>query len=232
MAREMKDSGFEWIGKIPSNWDNSSLKNVLICREGGAWGKEPENELEGTICLRIADFDYTKIRFKECKIEELTKRNYTKTQQSKLSLKKGDILIEKSGGGEKTPVGRAVYYNGEYGNALFANFMERLRFDISVIQPQYMSYWLKAWYESKCSPYYINQTTGIQNIDLSLMITKEKVFFPNLKVQSSIINCLNIKCSQIDSLISDKQQQIDKLTEYKKSLIYEYVTGKKEVPAV
>ncbi len=54
----------------------------------------------------------------------------------------------------------------------------------------------------------------------------------NKREQALIVDFLDSKCMEIDSVISYKQQQIDKLTEYKKSLIYEYVTGKKEVPAV
>lgn len=50
--------------------------------------------------------------------------------------------------------------------------------------------------------------------------------------QQQIVSYLDAKCAEIDALVSDKQQQIEKLNEYKKSLIYEYITGKKEVPAV
>ena len=54
---------------------------------------------------------------------------------------------------------------------------------------------------------------------------------PNLEEQREIADYLDSKCAAIDTLISKKQQFIDELTAYKKSLIYEYVTGKKEVPA-
>lgn len=53
--------------------------------------------------------------------------------------------------------------------------------------------------------------------------------FPNHRDQTDIVNYLDNKCANIDRLISIKQQKIEKLQEYKKSLIYEYVTGKKEV---
>ena len=222
--REMKDSGIEWVGLIPVEWKCNSIRNLMISRDGGAWGNEPENESEGTICLRIADFDYTKGRFKKCKIEQLTRRQYTAAQIKKLRLKKGDILIEKSGGGEKTPVGRAVYYDGEYGDVLYANFMERLRFNCLYVNPIWMTYWLKSWYECKGSPYYINQTTGIQNINLSLMLAKEKAYYPDLVLQEKIIEFLDAKCTEIDALIADIQTQIDTLEQYKRSVITEAVT--------
>lgn len=57
------------------------------------------------------------------------------------------------------------------------------------------------------------------------------VLLPSLDEQQEIADYLDSKCAAIDTLISKKQQFIDELTAYKKSLIYEYVTGKKEVPA-
>lgn len=222
--REMKDSGIEWVGAIPVEWKCNSIRNLMISRDGGAWGSEPENESEGTICLRIADFDYTKGRFKKCKMEQLTRRQYTAAQIKKLMLKKGDILVEKSGGGEKTPVGRAVYYDGEYGDVLYANFMERLRFNCLYVNPIWMTYWLRSWYECKGSPYYINQTTGIQNINLSLMLAKEKAYYPDLVLQEKIIEFLDAKCAEIDALTADIQTQIDTLEQYKRSIITEAVT--------
>ncbi len=222
--REMKDSGIEWIGKIPSDWKNETIRDLVLQRDGGAWGEEPDDDVSGTICLRIADFDYIKGRFKKCNEEELTRRKFTESQRSRLALKKGDILIEKSGGGEKSPVGRAVYYNGEYGSVLYANFMERLRFDESKVNPEYIEYWLRAWYSCKSSPYYISQTIGIQNINLTLMLAKERIFYPALCLQNGIISFLDAKCAESDALTADIQEQIDTLEQYKRSVITETVT--------
>ena len=222
--REMKDSGVEWIGMIPSTWKNKTLRHLLIDRVGGAWGNEPANENEGTVCLRIADFDFDKGLFKECALDELTYRTYTRKQIKKLALREGDILIEKSGGGEKTPVGRAVYYDGSYGAVLYANFMERLRFKSDEINSKFVEYWLRTWYFCRCSPFYINQTIGIQNIDLTLMLAKEQIFFPLLQDQYKIADFLDQKCSEIDALTADIQAQIETLEEYKKSVITEAVT--------
>lgn len=222
--REMKDSGIAWLNNIPEDWNNETIRHLMVSRDGGAWGEEPGDDEKGTICLRIADFDYNKGRFKICAEEDFTRRSYTTAQIERLSLEKGDILIEKSGGGEKTPVGRAVYYDGQYGSVLFANFMERLRFDTQKIDPEYMEYWLRAWYACRCSPYYINQTTGIQNINLSLMIAKERVYFPKLEEQFSIVSYLDARSKEIDSIEAGIQSQIDVLEQYKRSVITETVT--------
>lgn len=56
------------------------------------------------------------------------------------------------------------------------------------------------------------------------------VFCNSEKEQKEIVDFLDKKCSEIDSLISDKKEQLEKLASYKQSMIYEYVTGKKEIP--
>ena len=227
---EMKDSGIPWIGKIPDSWRNNSIRHLLVARDGGAWGEEVKDEDEGIVCLRVADFDYSKGRFVDLDERELTHRKYTNTQVKRLMLYPGDICVEKSGGGEKTPVGRAVLFDKNY-TALFANFMERLRFNIAIVLSEFAEYWFRMWYSCRCSPYYINQTTGIQNIDLTLMLAKEKMFFPNIDEQRRIADYLDAKCAELDTIIEKKEQLIEELGSYKKSLIYEYVTGKKEVQA-
>ena len=221
--REMKDSGIEWIGLTPSMWANRRIKYVIKSRGSGLWGQDVKCEENGTICLRIADFDYSKGIFKDTPVDALTYRKYPSYVVDKCHLKKGDILIEKSGGGEKTPVGRTVLFDKPY-IALFANFMDRIRVNTSVVMPQYLQYWFRAFYSCKMSPYYINQTTGIQNINLSRLLTKEKVFYPSLKDQKAIVSFLDIKCSEIDAISADIQKEIETLEQYKRSVITEAVT--------
>lgn len=221
--REMKDSGLSWLKMVPHDWKNETIRHLLIARDGGVWGDEVVEDESGTICMRIADFDYERGRFKDCDESILTKRKYPDIQIKKLKLKKGDILVEKSGGGEKTPVGRAVLFDKDY-LALFANFMERLRFNSAIVIPEYVEYWLKAWYSCRCSPFYINQTTGIQNINLTLMLAKERIYYPAIADQANIVSFLNAKCADINSLAVDIQAQIDTLEQHKRSVITETVT--------
>ena len=221
--REMKDSGIEWVGLTPSMWANRRIKYVIKSRDSGLWGQDVKCEENGTICLRIADFDYSKGIFKDTPVDALTYRKNPSYVVDKCHLKKGDILIEKSGGGEKTPVGRTVLFDKPY-IALFANFMDRIRVNTSVVMPQYLQYWFRAFYSCKMSPYYINQTTGIQNINLSRLLTKEKVFYPSLKDQKAIVSFLDIKCSEIDAISADIQKEIETLEQYKRSVITEAVT--------
>ena len=221
--RQMRDSGIEWIGEIPQAWDANRLRNLIVRREGGVWGLEPDDYEQGTICLRVADFNFGKGRFVEDNIDAFTKRKYSYAQILKYKLKKGDILIEKSGGGEKTPVGRAVLFDKAF-TALFANFMDRLRFNNEIVNPYFIEYWLRAWYYCGASPYYINQTIGIQNINLSLMLAKQIIFYPPLAEQGRIAEFLDEKCAEVDALAREIKEEIATLEEYKRSVITEAVT--------
>lgn len=218
--REMKDSGIEWIGEIPKEWEIIRMKNMIISRDGGAWGEEKSNDENDVICLRIADFDYQRLRFKDT--NELTIRNYKSEVKNKLLLLKDDILIEKSGGGEKTPVGRAVIFDKKY-EALFANFMERLRTRNNV-NPKYFLYILTAFYQNRHMLNYIKQTTGIQNLDISSLLSIERSPFSSISEQQKISAYLDNKCTRIDTIIEKQQKIIEKLKAYKLSLITETVT--------
>ena len=70
---------------------------------------------------------------------------------------------------------------------------------------------------------------GLRSVLSYEAFRKEKVLLPNLQEQQQIVEYLDEKCGRIDRIIAVKQEKIEKLQEYKKSLIYEYVTGKKEV---
>lgn len=220
MARKMKDSGIEWIGEIPEGWEVHRMKSCISQRDGGAWGDEATGETGDCICLRIADFDYEHFRFTDS--NNLTVRHYASPIIKKLLLQKNDILIEKSGGGEKTPVGRTVLFDKEY-PALFANFMDRLRCS-DFILPQYLQYVFVIFYKNRYTQNYIKQTTGIQNLDLSSMLADEFVPVPNLNEQKLIVCYLESKCSKIDNLLSKTRSSIEEYKKLKQAVITQSVT--------
>ena len=219
----MKDSGISWVGEIPKEWNKHPIRSIIKSREGGVWGDDINDDIQGVVCIRIADFDFSKRKIKDVSSDLLTYRLYNSIQIQKYSLQKNDILIEKSGGGEKTPVGRAVLFDKNY-KALFANFMDRIRIDDSIVLPLFAEYWLWNLYSCRVTPYYINQTIGIQNIDLTFMLAKEKICFPSLDEQQKIAEFLDRECGKIDGLKADIQAQIDTLEQYKRSIITEAVT--------
>lgn len=224
----MKDSNATWIGKIPSHWRILPIKRIVNARDGGAWGEEPAGESNDRICMRVADFDFEYGVFKHQDEEMYTKRKYSASQIEKLTLSQGDILVEKSGGGEKTPVGRAVLFDLEV-PALYANFMDRIRVDADVVLPTFFEYYWQAMYYLAITKIYIKQTTGIQNLNIASLLEKEVIVFPDLSEQNQIVQYLNDFTDKVRDLVSEKESLISDLEVYKRSLIYETVTGKRKV---
>lgn len=224
----MKDSGIPWIGKIPQHWSTLPLRYWMLSRQSGAWGENEQQNQDDHPCVRVADFDYDTYQLKDN--TPTTLRNYTQQTVNLLALKKNDILIEKSGGGEKTPVGRSIIIRKDFDSPiLFANFVERIR-----IKPMYcamyVEYALVAFYKQGSSTFYFQQTTGIQNLNITKMFRMESIPCPSLHEQQAIADYLDKKCAKIDGIIHVKQQQLEELEQYKKAIIFEYVTGKKQVP--
>ena len=223
---EMKDSGVEWIGMIPKHWKIIRLKNVFYKRIAGSWGNEQNVSPKNTVCLRIADFEYSRLQFK--KRENYTIRSYTAKEIENKKLSKGDLLIEKSGGGEKSPVGRCVVYNLEIPDVMYANFMEKLSTRGNV-DSYFICYLLSCFYSQGMIWPYVKATTGIQNLDIASLLSKEYIFVPPKSEQQAIVAYLGKEMQRFDSAISNCQRQITLLQERKQIIINEVVTGKVKV---
>lgn len=217
--RKMKDSGIEWIGKIPEDWNIVRIKFTLEGHYAGEWGSNKEDNEADCICVRVADFDYPRLEVKFH--DDMTIRSYTQKTIDKSSLKRGDILLEKSGGGEVTPVGRSVIFDSD-NTMMFANFIECLR-PLETYDSHFLNYWLSSSYVNGFSKRNIKQTTGIQNLDITAFLS-EKIALPNKEKQSLIANYLDKKCAEIDALIEAKEKANALLKEQRQSIIYEAVT--------
>lgn len=221
--REMKDSGIEWIGLAPISWDYIAIKYLVKSRLGGSWGNDvvADNDEYNRVCMRIADFDFIKLKFKEN--GNYTIRRYSKQDIEAKTLCYGDLLIEKSGGGEKTPVGRVVVYRLSDEN-LYANFMERIRLNEKLCTFEFAKYFFYSLYSQGFTRFYYNQTTGIQNLNIERYFREIKVPLLPLNIQQQIADYLDTQCSEIDATAEDIQKEISLLEDYKKSVITEAVT--------
>ena len=220
--RTMKDSGIEWIGEIPVEWGTKAIRYVIDKHFSGVWGNDEKNDENDRICMRIADFNFEKLRFKDIQTEYYTTRNYRKSDIINKTLVRGDLLIEKSGGGEKTPVGRTVVFRLN-NKALFANFMDCIRLKQNY-DVEYIKYAFFSLYKRGVTNFYYNQTTGIQNLNMQRYFREVKLSVPPLTEQQLIADYLDKKCSEIDSLTTDINAQIETLEQYKRSVITEAVT--------
>ncbi|AEP89763.1 type I restriction-modification system specificity determinant [Bacillus subtilis subsp. subtilis str. RO-NN-1] len=205
--------------EIPQSWEVTRLKNVIISVKNGIWGDEPLNNSDDIECVRIADFDRKKNIVKD---KEFTLRNIPKIQSENYLLKKGDLLIEKSGGGEKQPVGFVVQYNLDK-KAVYANFMAKIELNSQKVDSTFINYVFSSLYAVKANLKAFNQTTGIQNLNTSVYLN-EVFMYPSLNVQKNIVNFLNKKIQAIDETINKKQKMVELLEQQRQSIITEAVT--------
>lgn len=216
--REMKSSGIEWIGQVPKSWDVEKLKYSFEKHFGGAWGLSAGQGETDSICVRVADFNYPHLSVNYN--DNMTIRSYDNKVIESFSIVDGDILLEKSGGGEQTPVGRSVLHKGK--NAMCANFIECLRPNEDN-DSRFLNYWLYSSYQNGYSKRNIKQTTGIQNLDITALLS-ETIAVPVIDEQIAIADYLDEKCADIDKIIATKKKTNELLKERRQSIITEAVT--------
>lgn len=217
--REMKDSGIEWIGAIPINWDIAQFKKILIRNDGGLWGNDPSGQ-DDILVLRSTEQTIDgKWDIQSPAYRDLS--NVSNVQE--YLVKCGDLLITKSSGsdlhiGKTTIVDELI----ESLHCSFSNFIQRLRV-CSKMNPRYYWYILNSNIARGQFVYLQNSTSGIGNIN-SKNINEIEVPIPPLDIQHTIADYLDRKCSQIDAIIARQQEVIEKLKAYKLSVITEAVT--------
>lgn len=221
---ELKQVESDWFSLVPNNWNVLMFKRIIESVKNGIWGDEPKQNEDDIPCIRILNFNRNEM---EVNIDDLTTRNIPILKQRDYILKKGDLLIEKSGGGEKNPVGFVVRYNHDL-PAVYANFMAKISLNENEAKSDYIKYLCSNIYNKRIHLDSVNQTTGIQNLDTETYF-KRVIPLPNINEQEKIAKFLDEKTAQFDSIISKKEALIEKLKEAKKSLISEVVTGKVKV---
>lgn len=214
---EYKDSGVDWLREIPSHWMVQRLKTTVTGCQNGLWGDEPDG-VNDISCIRVADFDRQSlcVDFSERTLRALDER----TRQGRL-LKKGDLLIEKSGGGEKQSVGCVVLYDYEE-TAICSNFIARMPAALGYCS-RYLVYLHAAAYSARLNNRSIKQSTGIQNLD-SESYLNELACSPPFPEQQTIAAFLDRETSKIDALVAKKERLIELLQEKRDTFITQAVT--------
>lgn len=201
---------------VLNRWRATRLVDTVSSIKSGAWGAEPASG--GTLCIRIADFntDNRAVVFKS-----RTMREIEKATLPGLLLKSGDLLVEKSGGGDKVPVGRIVMWQSDE-EAITSNFISRIRLKSEYL-PSYMSRVFQIQYVSGLSRKWLKQSTGIQNLDLASYL-RETVPLPDLSEQILLSRYLDHAELRIAKAIQAKQKMVALLNEQKQVIISELVT--------
>ena len=215
-----KDSGIKWYGEIPSHWEIKRLKAAISEHFSGSWGEDEQHDGNDYLCIRIADFDFES---QTVSPTAATLRHYTEKQLKSGVLQDNDLLLEKSGGGDKTPVGRVVIYKQKANEvSMFANFCECLRVRKEHI-PRFIAYMLKVVYLKTKMRQFYKQTTGLQNIDVPDYLGMG-IILPSRAEQEAIVAFLDKKTGEIDDLVAQVEREIVLLKEYKQAEIARVVT--------
>ncbi|MDD4403326.1 MAG: restriction endonuclease subunit S [Parabacteroides sp.] len=212
----MKDSGIEWIGEIPRDWEICRLKNHIIFN--------PKHKNEKGLC----NDDIVSFMPMEClRTGNIEPKSTTyQIAQAYTPFENDDIVMAKV-----TPCFEngniAIAYdllNG-YGFGSSEIFVFRCNNELS---NTFLYYYLQSNFAKAIGVSSMTGTGGLKRVNPTTM-NNIQLLFPPLTEQQTIANYLDEKCGNIEGLIKIKQAKIDELKEFKKSLIYEYVIGKKSV---
>lgn len=207
-----------WARTAPATWSMARLKATVTACQNGLWGDEPDGQHD-IVCVRVADFDRTSRRVE---LENPTLRSVPAGKRARRVLRSGDLLIEKSGGGELQPVGTVVLYD-QTDEAICSNFVARMPVAPGH-DPRFLTYLHQALYGLRVPERSIKQTTGIQNLDSDSYLN-EKAALPPLAHQRVIAEFLDGKTDAIDALIEKKLELITVLSEKRQAILARAVAG-------
>ena len=179
----------------------------------GEWGTEiKENSQNIVSVIRTTNFlNNGKIDIQN---KELVKREMDKNKIEQKKLKKGDIIIEKSGGSPNQPVGRVVFFNLNSNDIFLCNnFTSILRIK-EKINSKYIFYFLRNSYKNNKVLKFQNKTTGIINLKLQDYLNGSCIYLPELRIQNKVVNILDI----LESILEKNQNYLNYLKELTKSL--------------
>lgn len=217
--RQMKGSGVEWIGEIPCDWEiisfTKSIESIVDYR-----GKTPEKQDNGTLLI-------TARNIKDGVIDYSISREYVRTEDFDEIMHRGKVEIGDVLFTTEAPLGSVA--NADRTDFALAQRIIKFRGKQSVLNNYFLKYWIMSdCFQQNLSTFSTGSTAkGIKASKLGML----KQVLPLYDEQIEIVAYLQEKTKAIDNLISKKEKVVKELDSYKKSLIYEYVTGKKEVPA-
>lgn len=216
--RPMKDSGIEWIGEIPAEWEIRKIFRA-INKVGDIDHYMPDSVDDGIPYLMTGDLQekLSDVNLKRCK--KVSFQDY-EMLSSKIRVSKGDVIFARY-----ATIGTVCFVDTE-DNILVSYACLIIKPNSSLLYGEFLFYYLKSTAFLEEIKQYIKANTQA-NVGLD-SVSKAKIALPSVHEQQKIVEYLRDKCKKIDALIAKKQQYLTEIENYKKSLIYEYVTGKKE----
>lgn len=221
LSCKKKDSGIEWLGEIPENFIITRIKHIATLAGRIGWQGLTSQEYSDEGCYLITGINFSN---GEINWESCVRVPYSRWEEaSQIQIENGDLLITKDG-----TVGKVAIVNNMPDKTSLNSGVLLIRQNKKLCSTRFLFWILQSnvfwkWFN------YIN--AGNSTIIHLYQHDFSNFSFPNpsIEIQNEISNYLDKRCAQIDSLISEKQSLIKDLAEYKKSLIFEAVTGKRRV---
>ena len=213
-AAPMRDSGIEWIGSIPEHWSKDKIiRSFRMIGSGTTPKSTDENNFDGDINW-IQSGDINGGVMESCK----NRVSYETIENcSALKVYSAPFII-------------VAMYGASVGNTSISSIDGCVNQACCVLSDSALNFSYAFSVIKSCKDYWLRKAVGGGQPNISQETIKQTwIPIPPITEQQAIADYLDEKCADIDSLIQTKQSKIDSLKEYKKSIIYEYVTGKREV---
>jgi type I restriction enzyme S subunit len=215
----MRDSGVEWIGEIPAHWICARLKMHSKIQSGITLGKSylQQNFVEMPY-IRVAN-----VQSGYFKLDDIATISVPKHEIPRYLLQNGDILVTE--GGDIDKLGRGTVWRDQIKPCLHQNHVFAIRVNKSILNQDFVSNFLATDMARK---YFIDTATKTTNLASTNRTHLGNLYLPmpSLTEQAAIVAHIETESAKIDRAISLQQKQIDKLKEYKTTLINSAVTGK------
>ena len=205
---------------LVNGWKQNKLETLLAVSIGGIWGEESG----------LSEVDVDVVRVTELKahgfIEPSTaaKRSITRKQFQSRALEVGDLLLEKSGGGPNTPVGRVGYVLSIDKPMVCSNFMQLMRPDAKKVLPTYLHFFLTFLHSNGETIPMQTSTTNIRNIKTPEYMAVV-VPVPSLPEQVKIVEILEVQLSRLDASLASVRGVREKSAKFRRSLLHAAFTG-------
>ena len=221
--REMKDSGVDWIGEIPKEWRKTQLRHCATIKSGIALGKSYSKD---TVLIERPYLRVANVQGGYVDLNDLATIEVTPDEDLKYRLHSGDVLMTE--GGDRDKLGRGCVWHGEIEPCLHQNHVFAVQTNETILLPEFLEY-LTA---SDVGRSYFD-VTAIKTTNLACTSSSKVLAFtiplPPIEEQIEIVSFIKKRSLELNKLIMKKELLVQELESYKKSLIYEVVTGKREV---
>lgn len=220
---EMKDSEVEWIGEIPKEWRKTQLRHCATIKSGITLGKSYSKD---TVLIERPYLRVANVQGGYVDLNDLATIEVTPDEDLKYRLHSGDVLMTE--GGDRDKLGRGCVWHNEIEPCLHQNHVFAVQTNETILLPEFLEY-LTA---SDVGRSYFD-VTAIKTTNLACTSSSKVLAFtiplPPIEEQIEIVGFIKKRSLELNKLIMKKEMLVQELESYKKSLIYEVVTGKREV---